>query len=134
MYRDIINYAKAHRIPIIALNLNKNIVSTVYKAGATDELTPEQQSETALDRDLDLAGYRERLEQVHALHREKEEKNFGGFLQAQAMWDETMAESIAAYLQAHPEKKMLVLAGTGHVYKDSAVPPRVARRMKGRQA
>jgi uncharacterized iron-regulated protein len=135
MYRDIINYAKAHRIPIIALNLNKEIVSKVFKTGSTDELTPEQLTEVASDRALDLAGYRQRLAQVHALHKEPEKNGgFGGFLQAQAMWDETMAESVADYLQGHPEKKMVVLAGTGHVYKDSAMPPRVARRVDGRQS
>jgi len=135
MYRDIINYAKAHRIPIIALNLNKKIVSKVFKTGSTDELTPEQLTEAAPDRALDLAGYRERLMQIHALHKEPEKSGgFGGFLQAQAIWDETMAESIAEYLQAHPEKKMVVLAGTGHVYKDNAMPPRVARRVVGRQS
>ncbi|WPD22720.1 MAG: ChaN family lipoprotein [Candidatus Electrothrix scaldis] len=134
MYRDIINYAKAHRIPLIGLNLNKDIVSKVFQTGSTDELTPEQYNEAAPDRNLDIAGYRERLIQIHALHKEKDEKNFGGFLQAQAMWDETMAESIVKYLQAHPEKKILVLAGTGHVYKDSAIPPRVARRMEARQS
>ncbi|CAK8725385.1 PDZ domain-containing protein [Candidatus Electrothrix laxa] len=135
MYRDIINYAKAHRIPIIALNLNKEIVSKVFKTGSTDELTPEQLTEAAPDRALDLAGYRERLTQIHALHKEPEKSGgFGEFLQAQAIWDETMAESIAEYLQGHPGKKMVVLAGTGHVYKDSAMPPRVARRVDGRQS
>ncbi|RWX43265.1 heme-binding uptake, Tiki superfamily, ChaN, partial [Candidatus Electrothrix aarhusensis] len=95
MYRDIINYAKAHRIPIIALNLNKEIVSKVFKTGSTDKLTPEQLTEVASDRALDLAGYRQRLAQVHALHKEPEKNGgFGGFLQAQAMWDETMAESV----------------------------------------
>ncbi|MCP4363941.1 MAG: PDZ domain-containing protein [Planctomycetes bacterium] len=134
MYRNIINYAKAHRIPILALNLDKKIVSTVFRKGSTDELTPEQQAEAAQDRDLDLAGYQERLAQIHALHKEQDEKNFGGFLQAQAIWDETMAESITDYLRLHPEKKMVVLAGTGHVYKDSAIPARVSRRMPGRQS
>lgn len=134
MYRDIINYAKAHRIPVIGLNLNKEIVSKVFNTGSSDELTPEQRSEAALYRDLDMAGYRERLLEVYALHKDKDEKSFSAFLQAQALWDETMAESIASYLQAHPEKKMLVLAGTGHVYKDNAVPPRVARRLKCRQS
>jgi S1-C subfamily serine protease len=37
-------------------------------------------------------------------------------------------------LRDNPEKKMVVIAGTGHVYKDSAIPPRVARRMDVRQS
>ena len=137
MYRDVINYAKAHRLPIIALNLKKNIAGTVFTTGSTDALTPEQRREAASERDLDPVGYRERLVRAHALHKETketEEGDFNGFLQAQALRDETMAESIVDYLQARPEKKMVVLAGTGHVYKDSAVPFRVARRMKCRQS
>jgi predicted metalloprotease with PDZ domain len=50
------------------------------------------------------------------------------------MWDETMAESIVMALRDNPDRKMVVLAGTGHVFKDSAIPPRVARRMKVRQS
>jgi len=45
-----------------------------------------------------------------------------------------MAESIVNYLQTNPDKRMVVIAGTGHVYKDSGIPPRVARRMKTRQS
>jgi uncharacterized iron-regulated protein len=135
MYRDIINYARAHRIPIVGLNLSRKVVSSVFNKGTTDELTPEQLAEAAAERDLELPGYRGRLEKVHAMHGESEKNGgFSGFIQAQSIWDETMAESIVNYLLAHPEKKMVVLAGTGHLYKDSAVPPRVARRMDGRQS
>ena len=130
MYRDIMNYAKAYQIPVVGLNLNRKIVSAVFKEGSTDELTAEQLAEVAAERDLELPGYRQRLRKIHAMH-EKTDKNggFSGFIQAQSIWDETMAESIADYLGSHPEKKMIVLAGTGHVYKDSGVPPRVQRRM-----
>ena len=40
-----------------------------------------------------------------------------------------MAESIVDYLDANPERRMVVIAGNGHVYKDSAIPSRVSRRM-----
>ncbi len=137
MYRDIIGYAKAHSIPIIGLNLDKQIVSTVFKTGATDTLTAEQLEDMAAERDLELPGYRQRLRDVHNLHDRQPESSkagFSGFLQAQSMWDETMAESIVMALHNNPDKKMVVIAGTGHVYKDSAIPPRVTRRMTVRQS
>ena len=135
LYRDIIGYAKTHHIPLVGLNLDKQIVSTVFRKGTTDELTKEQLAQVAAERDLELPGYRKRLHTIHAMHKSSPHgSNFGGFLQAQSMWDETMAESIVNYLQAHPEKRMVVIAGTGHVYKDSAIPPRVARRMNVRQS
>jgi uncharacterized iron-regulated protein len=135
MYKDIIGYAKTHHIPLVGLNLEKEIVSTVFRKGATDELTNEQLSQLAAERDLELPGYEKRLRTVHAMHNDSPHgSNFSGFIQAQSMWDETMAESVVNYLQTHPEKRMVVIAGTGHVYKDSGIPPRVARRMDIRQS
>ncbi len=135
MYRDIIGYARKHRIPLLGLNLEKDIVSTVFRKGATDELSEEQLAQVAAEREVELPGYRKRLTAVHSMHNQSPHgSNFNGFLQAQSMWDETMAESIVNYLQANPKKRMVVIAGTGHVYKDSAIPPRVARRMEVRQS
>ncbi|NOQ47008.1 MAG: PDZ domain-containing protein, partial [Desulfobulbaceae bacterium] len=135
MYRDIFGYAKKHAIPLVGLNLEKKIVSTVFKSGNTDELTEEQNASIASERNLDMPGYSDRLGIVHSQHRNSPNGNgFVGFIQAQAMWDETMAESITNYLKAHPEKRMVIIAGTGHVYKDSAIPPRVARRLEVRQS
>ncbi len=134
LYRDIIGFARENNLPIIGLNLDKKIVSQVFKEGNTDTIAAEDLTTIAEDRDLDVAGYRERLQVIHGQHKSlphgnKNKNSFGGFLQAQAIWDETMAESITNYLQKHPEKKMVVIAGAGHVYKDSAIPLRVRRRM-----
>ena len=107
----------------------------MFRKGATDELTDEQLTQVAAERDLELPGYGKRLRTVHAMHNNSPHgSNFSGFIQAQSMWDETMAESIVNYLQTHPGKRMVVIAGTGHVYKDSGIPPRVARRMDIRQS
>jgi len=40
-----------------------------------------------------------------------------------------MAERAAAYLRAHPDKTLVVLAGTGHVEYGQGIPRRVARRI-----
>jgi uncharacterized iron-regulated protein len=136
LYRPIIAFAYKNKIPLVGLNLNKEIVSQVFREGNTDTLSPEQTLETAGERDLDLPGYRERLEKIHLLHDNphNNEESFNGFLQSQALWDETMAESITDYLRKNPTKKMIVLAGTGHVYKDNGIPPRVKRRMDVQQS
>ena len=135
LYRPIINYARKNGIQLVGLNLEKKIVSSVFKKGGTDELTAEQWDTVAAERDLELPGYSRRLKEVHAMHGSSPHgSGFAGFIQAQSIWDETIAESIVNYMQAHPEKRMVVIAGTGHVYKDSAIPPRVARRMDIRQS
>jgi uncharacterized iron-regulated protein len=134
LYRDIIGFAKEHRIPIIGLNLDKKIVSKVFAEGSTDTITKEEKKQLPATRDLDVPGYRERLRTIYGQHAASPHgghKKFSGFLQAQAIWDETMAESIANYLQTNPEAQMVIIAGAGHVYKDSAIPLRVERRIPG---
>ncbi len=134
LYRDIISFCRKQKLPIIGLNLDKKIVSKVFRTGNTDTITDDEQHQTAAIRDLDIPGYRERLLNIYRQHTASsrgghKDKGFSGFLQAQAIWDETMAESISHYLANHPKKKMIVFAGTGHVFKDSAIPLRVARRI-----
>jgi uncharacterized iron-regulated protein len=135
LYREIIDFARGRQIPIVALNLEKEIVSKVFKGGGISALSPEERNSLPLDRDLDVPGYRERLEPVYRMHfSDGASGRFADFLQAQALWDETMAERVVEYLAAHPERRMVVLAGKGHVIKDTGVPQRVHRRVPVAQA
>jgi hypothetical protein len=45
----------------------------------------------------------------------------------QVIWDETMADTAARWLQAHPDGRLVILAGTGHCH-DSAIVGRIKRR------
>jgi uncharacterized iron-regulated protein len=45
----------------------------------------------------------------------------------QVIWDETMADGAARWLQATPTGRIIILAGTGHCH-DSAIVARLKRR------
>jgi len=129
LYREIINFARRNKLPIVALNQEKELVSKVFKEGAS-ALTAEELAKIPADRDLAIPGYRQRITEVFAMHGQHDAtEQLNGFFQAQAIWDETMAESVTAFLNAHPESRMVVLAGQGHTDKATAIPPRVARRL-----
>lgn len=132
-YRDILNFARKHQIPLVALNLEKDIVSRVSKEGGMKALAGEEKEGIPGDRDLSLPGYRDRISQafsMHGAHGGGEQKSdINNFLQAQALWDETMAESVVRYLAKNPQKRLVVVAGMGHTDKENAIPPRVARRL-----
>jgi uncharacterized iron-regulated protein len=129
LYREIINFARSHHLPIVALNQEKEIVSKIFKEGVA-ALTAEEIAKIPKDRDLAIPGYRERITEVFAMHGQHGgPEQVNGFFQAQAIWDETMAESVATFLTTHPESRMVVLAGQGHTDKGTAIPPRVARRL-----
>lgn len=135
LYREILNFARSRKIPVIGLNIEKKYVSKVYKEGGVSALGPEELMELPVDRDLDIEGYRDRIYSVFSVHPGQNSlKQFNGFFQAQAIWDEIMAQTIADYCTEHPEQRMVVLAGRGHVVKGDAIPPRVARRIGAVQA
>jgi len=129
-YREIINFARRNKIPIVALNQDKAIVSKVFKEGAA-ALSDEELAKVPADRDLAIPDYRQRISGVFSMHGQNgaDPKQFNNFFQAQAIWDETMAESVTTYLTAHPESRMVVLAGQGHTDKATAIPPRISRRL-----
>lgn len=135
LFRSIFNFAVKNKIPVIGLNLERDIVSNIFKKGSTDELTDEQKKSIPVDRKLDMEGYVDRLKEVHKMHMKgPHTRTFSGFIQSQALWDETMAETISNYLHDHPQTLMVVLAGSQHTRKDSGIPPRVARRIQIEQA
>ncbi|RPH38375.1 MAG: PDZ domain-containing protein, partial [Desulfobulbaceae bacterium] len=134
-YREIINFARAKRLPIVGLNLENETVSTVFRTGSLDALPENMQKSLPINRDLGMPGYADWLKVMHDMHASggHGSGSFGGFLQAQALWDESMAENIAVYLQQHPGRKMVVIAGSQHCRKDSGIPPRLLRRLPGKQ-
>jgi hypothetical protein len=136
LYRDLVTFAKERKIRILGLNLEQDIVSTVFREGGTDGLDRAMLITLPVDRDLDLPGYAERLRRTHGMHQNAKlgQGSAAGFLQAQALWDETMAEHIADFVRNHPDQRLVVLAGNQHTRKDNGIPPRVARRVAVHQA
>jgi len=131
-YRDILRYAQRHRIPVVGLNIDKKVVSKVFEKGGPYKLDQEQRSSLPEDRDLDMPGYEERIYRFFLLHGRRGE--FKDFFQSQALWDETMAQTAARYLQDNADTRMVILAGHGHIVKDNAIPPRLYRRLQVPQA
>lgn len=132
LFRPIFNFCRKNSIPVYGINIEREIVSTVFSDGNTDALSPEQIETIAATRDLAIDGYVERLRQVYGFHAEAphgKDKGIAGFVQSQAIWDESMAENIMKILTENPEKTVVVIAGSQHTRKDSGIPPRLARRM-----
>jgi uncharacterized iron-regulated protein len=127
LYKPILDFARAKHLPVIALNVRREIVEKVGKGGL-DSLSKEETQEIPAELDRSDPQYRERLKEIFAAHQQRENKNFEFFYQAQMLWDETMAESIDRFLKQHPDYRMVVLAGAGHVQYGSGIPKRAFRR------
>ncbi len=133
LYRPILSYARKHRIPVIALNVSKEIVSKVSKLGF-EKLSNEDKQKVPTEIDYSDIKYRERLKVIFDKHAHQDKKGFDRFLQVQLLWDEGMAEKAAEYIKANPKRQLVVLAGSGHLMYGSGIPQRVSRRIKGDRA
>ena len=129
LYAPILRYARAHRIPVVALNLPTEIISAVSSEGI-DQVPPELRS--WLPRTLDRSNnrYRDRLRGVFDAHPQTQYSDFERFYTVQLLWDEGMAERAAKYLQAHPDTHMVILAGSGHLAYGDGIPARLRRQIQ----
>jgi uncharacterized iron-regulated protein len=124
LYRDILNFARARAIPVIALNLSREITEKAAEKGI-DALSAKERAELPADMNLNNQDYREYLLGVYMQHEDK--KGFENFYISQILWDETMAHSVAESLRKYPEAQMVVLAGSGHLQHSWGIPARVQR-------
>ena len=128
LYKPIIDYLKQENIPLIALNIKGDINRKVAQEGL-HSLTDEERKH--LPRELDFSDdqYRRDLKKVFTLHASnKNLRDFNYFLEAQVLWDESMAESAQHFMEINPEHKLVILAGNGHVRYKYGIPERLYRR------
>ena len=127
LYQPILNFAKDNGVPVIALNMQREINKKVAKSGI-DQLSAEDKALLPQQIDKSDKDYEARLQQIFRLHPNAEKKNFSHFVESQLIWDETMAERAVTYLEANPKHQLIVLAGSGHLMFGSGIPNRVAHR------
>jgi uncharacterized iron-regulated protein len=128
LYRPILRYAKQHSIPLLALNVPREITSKVGQSGLASLTDKERQAIPEAIDESD-ADYRRRLKDVFDHHPGGRVRSFERFLQVQLLWDEGMAERAATYLRNHPRHRMVVLAGSGHLVYGSGIPKRLTKRL-----
>ncbi len=131
LYRDILLYAKTYSIPVVALNQAHEIVAKVADEGL-ENLSAKEKA-LLPEMVFDDEAYERRLRHVFEMHKtelpvDSAPQVFEYFHQAQIIWDETMADSIASYLADHPDHHLVVLAGNGHLAYGSGIPKRAYRR------
>jgi uncharacterized iron-regulated protein len=127
-YRDLLLFARDRHIPVIGLNAEKNMVQAV-RSKPLEQLSAEERSQLP---EMDLADPYQRG-MVTGIFRghSHAEMHIEGFIRAQTLWDETMAETAARYLASPQgkERHLLVVAGGHHISYSFGIPRRVFRRI-----
>jgi uncharacterized iron-regulated protein len=125
LYKPIFDVVRTEKLPMVALNVPRDWVRAVGRGG-WDALTAEQKA--------DLPAWTP----PHPRHREVFEAMIGGhpmsgdaaenMYKAQCLWDMGMADSAVKYMKSRnfgPRAVFVVVAGSGHVMYDTAIPYRV---------
>lgn len=126
LYRPIFLYARNHGIPLVALNAPRHVVLKVGREGFESLGEEERQTLRVVRCDVDER-YRNLLRQVLGLKGDEEGEAFGRFCEAQVVWDTVMANRALDYLEAHPAKLLVVLAGRFHAWRHG-IPEQMRRR------
>jgi uncharacterized iron-regulated protein len=144
-YMPLFNIARQNRLPIVALNVERKLVSRVGKEGwkavpvsEREGLSDPAQASNAYR--LGLANvYRQKLKHRRPTDQQSsgseseanlatiiESEGFGRFVDAQLTWDRAMAEALAEAKKNNPDALVVGVLGRGHIEYGYGVPHQLA--------
>jgi len=124
-YRKIFEYARNQQIPLIGLNVPREITRQVSRNGFKS-LSPQQKGKIAEVSCIVDQQYMNYIRKAFGGHGHGQ-LNFIYFCEAQLVWDSAMAVYTLDYLENNPDSIMVILTGTGHAQK-GALPRQIRAR------
>lgn len=120
-YLPLFHFARMHRLPMLALNVERTLIETIGKQGW--EAVPVERKEGVSKPAAPTEAYRNSLRAVFEHHpaknrsksKEEVEQAFERFVDGQTAWDRAMAQVIAQHLRQHPDRLVVGIVGAGHV-------------------
>ena len=144
LYMPLFHFARQNRLPMIALNVDRALVSRVAKEGWAS--IPMAEREGVGDPAAAAGAYIDVLAEIHAAHKQaeknpphghgapkpasetkvepidRESPEFKRFVEAQLTWDRSMAEALAGARTAGGEPLVVGIAGQGHLEYGDGIP------------
>lgn len=137
LYMPLFDFARMNSVPMIALNVERKLVSKVGREGW--EAVPVDEREGVGDPAPPPEAYVASLERIFAQHGKNEDgpgssmarpapddAKFKNFVQAQSTWDRAMAEGIAAARREGTSGSIVGIVGRGHLEYGYGVPHQLA--------
>jgi len=124
LYRPIMDFVRTEQVPLIGLNIPFHLPGKIA-TGGLNNLQPSDRDFLPEDIDLSDEAHRAYVQEVFSRHKMRGRDNFDYFYEAQATWDEAMAESIVGALNS---ETLVVIVGAGHIVNKFGIPNRAYRR------
>ena len=135
LYRPIVEFCRRNELPIAALNVPRELTRRLSKVGFC-ELTEDERKQLGTI-DFQVPAHRDHwYELLPTLHGQKDaspEQKEKGY-QVMAAWDEYMADSAALFQKERRLRRLVVLAGSGHIERGFGIPDRTVKRTGGKAA
>jgi uncharacterized iron-regulated protein len=126
-YLPLFHFARLNRIPMVALNVERDFVRTVGSKGFA-AVPPEKREGVSAPAAASEA-YLERLFASYTQHPEKKEPKpsradpeFRRFVEAQLVWDRAMAQALADAATRAPDALLVGVMGSQHIAHGDGVP------------
>lgn len=133
-YFPLVQYARQAGVPVLALNVPRSLARRVSKEGlqaVAESLRPPERAYMAATAFPISPQYRTYfLQAVAAAHPLSEEQR-DRFVEAAHVKDDTMAESLAAFLERAADMTVLAIAGRFHFDYGLAIPALLRQRCPG---
>ncbi len=138
-YLPLFHFARLNRLPTLALNVDRELVSRVGENGWS--AVAESEREGVSDPAPASRDYRRSLAQLYAfkqtmqggeaeaepdLDEVMEDDGFANFVDAQLTWDRAMAEALAAAHRRDPAALVVGIVGRGHLEYGYGIPHQLA--------
>ena len=129
LYMPLFEFARMHRVPMLAMNADRDLVSRVGREGWA--AIPAAARHGIGDPATPTTAYRAELKSVFDQHRrqargagtEDDPDAFERFVEAQQTWDRAMAEALAMARQGDSAKPLVVgIVGSGHLEYGHGIP------------
>ncbi|QCG88550.1 PDZ domain-containing protein [Azospirillum sp. TSH100] len=132
-YLPILQFARLHRLPVVALNVERSLIGRTARNGWA--AIPEAEREGVGNPAAPTEAYRNRLTETLAAHDRSEARSTAPadspdsaakrFIEAQGVWDRAMAEKIAETRRT-TGRSVVGILGEGHVARRDGVPHQLA--------
>lgn len=133
LYRPIVAFCKNNGVPLAALNVSDELRGRVSKLGY-DKLSDDEKKQLG-PVDFHVKEHRaywyDRLGGIHGHMKQSDEQKERSY-QVMTVWDEYMADSAARFQKERKLRRLVVLAGSGHIEKGFGIPNRAAKRTGGK--
>lgn len=121
LYRPIVEFCRDNRLPVVALNVDKDLIKRIHQRGFDnlDETDRKELGTIDFDNKEHRAFWFDALPQMHGQHTNER------YYKIMCIWDDYMAQTAVKFSKARKPSRMVILAGIGHVAR-FGIPDRAA--------